>query len=122
FELPTRVVMDEKTATPTYASFTSEPFERGFGTTVGNAIRRVLYSSIEGAAVTGVRIKGVAHEFSTIEGVVEDVTDIVLNLKLIVVKMTGDVPSKTLTLEVAKKGPVKAGAIQPENGVEIVNP
>ncbi|HTF57737.1 MAG TPA: DNA-directed RNA polymerase subunit alpha [Planctomycetota bacterium] len=122
FELPTRVVMDEKTATPTYASFTSEPFERGFGTTVGNAIRRVLYSSIEGAAVTAARIKGVAHEFATIEGVVEDVTDIVLNLKQLVVRMTGDVPAKTLMLEVAKKGPVKASAIQPENGVEIVNP
>ncbi|HKS17460.1 MAG TPA: DNA-directed RNA polymerase subunit alpha [Planctomycetota bacterium] len=122
FELPTRVVMDEKSATPTYASFTSEPFERGFGTTVGNAIRRVLYSSIEGAAVTAVRIKGVAHEFATIEGVVEDVTDIVLNLKQLVVKMTGDTPAKTLILETSKKGPVKGGHIQPEAGVEIVNP
>ena len=122
FELPTRVALDEKTATPTYGTFTAEPFERGFGTTVGNAIRRVLYSSIEGAAVTAARIKGVSHEFTTIEGVVEDVTDIILNLKLLVVKMTGDVPAKTLHLEATKKGIVRASMIQAEAGVEIVNP
>ena len=122
FELPTRVAMDEKSSTPTYTTFTAEPFERGFGTTVGNAVRRVLYSSIEGAAVTAVRIKGVAHEFTTIEGVVEDVTDIVLNLKQLVVKMTGDVPAKTLHLTATKKGPVRASAIEAEAGVEIINP
>ena len=122
FELPTRVVMDEKTATPTYASFSAEPFERGFGTTVGNALRRVLYSSIEGAAVTAARFKGVPHEFTTIEGVLEDVMDIVLNLKLLVVKITGDAPAKTLKLEIAKKGVVRAAQIQAEAGVEIVNP
>ena len=87
FELPTRVSCDEKTATPTYAMFSAEPFERGFANTIGNSLRRVLYSSIEGTAVTGVKVKGVAHEFSTIEGIVEDVTDIVLNLKQLVVKI-----------------------------------
>ncbi|HLY07692.1 MAG TPA: DNA-directed RNA polymerase subunit alpha, partial [Planctomycetota bacterium] len=87
FELPTRVSCDEKTATPTYALFSAEPFERGFANTIGNSLRRVLYSSIEGTAVTGVKVKGVAHEFSTIEGIVEDVTDIVLNLKQLVVKI-----------------------------------
>ncbi|MBI2932087.1 MAG: DNA-directed RNA polymerase subunit alpha [Planctomycetes bacterium] len=121
FELPNRVVVNEKTATPTYAEFVCEPFERGFGTTVGNALRRVLYSSIEGTAVTAVRIKGVAHEFSTIEGVVEDVTDIVLNLKQLVVKIAGDVPTRTLKLDAAKKGTVKASMFAPESGVEIVN-
>ena len=74
FELPTRVTMDDKTATPTYAKFVSEPFERGFATTTGNALRRVLYSSIEGAAVTAVKVKGVNHEFTSIKGIVEDVT------------------------------------------------
>lgn len=121
FELPTRVVYDDKTSTPTYAMFFAEPFERGFATTVGNALRRVLYSSIEGSAVTSVKIKGVPHEFTTIEGIVEDVTDIVLNLKQLVVRVDGE-GRKTLKLEAAKKGPVKAGMIQPEAGVEIINP
>jgi DNA-directed RNA polymerase subunit alpha len=121
FELPTRVSCDEKTLTPTYASFAAEPFERGFATTIGNSIRRVLYSSIEGTAVTSVKIKGVSHEFTTIEGVVEDVTDIVLNLKQLVVRLAEET-RKTLKLEVAKKGTVKAGMIAPEAGVEIVNP
>ncbi|MBI4565280.1 MAG: DNA-directed RNA polymerase subunit alpha [Planctomycetes bacterium] len=122
FELPTRVVMDEKTATLTYALFVAEPFERGFGTTVGNALRRVLYSSIEGNAVTAVRIQGVSHEFTTIEGVVEDVTDVILNIKQLVIKMNGDAPLRTLKLSATKKGAVQASQIQPESGVEIVNP
>ncbi|HLF92642.1 MAG TPA: DNA-directed RNA polymerase subunit alpha [Planctomycetota bacterium] len=121
FELPTRVSVDEKTATPTYGMFSAEPFERGFATTIGNSIRRVLYSSIEGTAVTSVKIKGVTHEFTTIEGIVEDVTDIVLNLKQLVVKIA-DEGRKTLKLEVSKKGAVKAGALKPEAGVEIINP
>ena len=120
FELPTRVGCDDKTATPTYAMFYAEPFERGFATTIGNSLRRVLYSSIEGAAVTSVKIKGVAHEFTTINGIVEDVTDIVLNLKQIVVRIA-DEGRKTLKLDVSKKGVVKAGSITPEAGVEIVN-
>ncbi len=121
FELPTRVVVNDKTATSTYAEFSCEPFERGFGTTVGNALRRVLYSSIEGTAVTAVRIKGVAHEFTSIDGIVEDVTDIILNLKLLVVKIPGEASNRTLKLDVSKKGIVKASAIAPEAGVEIVN-
>jgi len=121
FELPTRVVFDEKTATPTYAMFLAEPFERGFATTIGNSLRRVLYSSIEGTAVTSVKIKGVAHEFTTIEGMVEDVTDLVLNIKQLVIKVA-DEGRKTIRLSVTKKGAVKAGAITPEAGVEIINP
>jgi DNA-directed RNA polymerase subunit alpha len=121
FELPTRVSCDEKTATPTYGMFSAEPFERGFATTIGNSLRRVLYGSIEGTAVTSVKIKGVAHEFTTIEGIVEDVTDIVLNLKQLVVKLAEE-GRKNLKLEASKKGVVKAGAITPEAGVEIINP
>lgn len=121
FELPTRVSFDEKTATPTYTKFFAEPFERGFGTTVGNALRRVLYSSIEGAAVTYLRVKGAPHEFTTLDGVVEDVTDIVLNVKQLIVKVAEE-GKKTLNLEASKKGPVKASMIQPEAGVEIINP
>ena len=121
FELPTRVTCDEKTATPTYASFASEPFERGFATTIGNSLRRVLYSSIEGTAVTSIKIKGVSHEFTTIEGMVEDVTDLVLNIKQLVVKLAEE-GRKNLKLEVSKKGVIKAGMIAVEAGVEIINP
>ncbi len=121
FELPTRIVLDEKTATPAYAMFQAEPFERGFATTVGNALRRVLYSSIEGAAVTSIKIKNVPHEYTSLEGVVEDVTDIVLNIKQLVIKIDGG-GQKILHLDVAKKGPVKAAMITPEAGVEILNP
>jgi DNA-directed RNA polymerase subunit alpha len=120
FELPTRVTCDEK-STPTYGTFFAEPFERGFATTIGNSLRRVLYSSIEGTAVVGVKFKGVPHEFTSIEGVVEDVTDIVLNLKTLVVKMS-DEGKKTLKLEATKKGPVKAGQLVCEAGVEVVDP
>jgi DNA-directed RNA polymerase subunit alpha len=122
FELPTRVVLDEKTASATYGRFVAEPFERGFATTVGNALRRVLYSSIEGAAVTWVKVKGVPHEFTTLKGVLEDVTDIVLNLKQLVVRVTSETPVHTLKIEKSKKGPVRASDIQAVAGVEIVNP
>src|SRR5437667_5285700 len=121
FELPTRVTVDDKSATPTYAKFVAEPFERGFATTVGNAMRRVLYSSIEGAAVTAIKVKGAAHEFTSIKGVVEDVTDIVLNLKQLVVKIAGEPANRVLKIEKSKKGPVTAADISPESGVEIVN-
>ncbi len=120
FELPTRVTCDEKTATPVYGMFMAEPFERGFATTIGNSLRRVLYSSIEGSAVVAVKFKGVAHEFTSIEGVVEDVTDILLNLKQLVVKIA-DEGRKTLKLEATKKGPVKAGSLICEAGVEVVD-
>lgn len=121
FELPTRVVLDDKTATSTYGCFHAEPFERGYGSTIGNSLRRILYSSIEGCAVTALKIKGIAHEFSTIKGVVEDVSDIVLNLKQLVVQLNGD-PVKKLRIEASKKGEIKAAHIAPEAGVEIVNP
>jgi len=83
FEIPDRLIKDEDTATETYAKFTAEPFEAGFGHTIGNSLRRVLLSSLEGAAITSVRIAGAQHEFASLPGVVEDVTDIVLNLKQI---------------------------------------
>src|SRR5579885_695234 len=93
-ELPSRVVADRATLTDYYGKFTIEPFERGFGITVGNSLRRVLLSSLEGAAVTTVKIEGVQHEFSTLPGVVEDVTDIILNVKNLLVKVRTDEPRK----------------------------
>src|SRR5437588_8234248 len=86
-ELPSRVLRDEQVSTDTYAKFTAEPFERGFGTTVGNSLRRILLSSLEGAAVTQFRLKGAEHEFSSLTGVMEDVTDIILNIKSLIVKL-----------------------------------
>ena len=91
-ELPNRVASDRSTLTDTYGKFTAEPFERGFGVTVGNSLRRILLSSLEGSAVTRVKIQGVQHEISTIPGVVEDVTDIILNIKSLVVKNASDQP------------------------------
>lgn len=121
FELPTKVLLGETSSTRTYGRFIVEPFERGFATTLGNSLRRVLYSSIEGAAVTHVKIKGAPHEFSTLSGVVEDVTDIVLNLKQLVVRLNEKGPF-TLVVDASKKGPVKAGHITPAANVEVVNP
>src|SRR6266446_3162966 len=91
-ELPNRVVSDRTGLTPTFGKFTAEPFERGFGITVGNSLRRVLLSSLEGAAVTSVKIEGVQHEFSSLPGVVEDVTDIILNVKQLLVKVRTEEP------------------------------
>ena len=124
FELPVRVVCDRETLTDTYGKFTAEPFERGYGTTVGNGLRRVLLSSLRGAAVSSVKFDGVQHQFQTIPGVVEDVTDICLNLKKILVKLHADDEQviKTLTLDVRKKGQVKAGDLQHDADVEVVNP
>jgi DNA-directed RNA polymerase subunit alpha len=122
FELPTRVTIDEPTLSNTYGRFIIEPFEHGFGVTIGNSVRRVLYSSIEGTSVTAVKIKGVSHQFTTIEGVLEDVVDIMLNFKQVVVRFNGDFDVKTLKLRVDKKGEVRAEHIQPEIGVEVVNP
>lgn len=121
FELPTKVLLDEASSTRTYGRFLIEPFERGFAATLGNSLRRVLYSSIEGAAVTHVKLKGASHEFTTLNGVVEDVTDVVLNIKQLVVRLSEKGPF-TLVLEAGKKGPVKAGHIAATTGVEIVNP
>ena len=89
-ELPSRVTRDPQVSTDTYAKFSAEPFERGFGTTVGNSLRRILLSSLEGAAVTHIRLKGADHEFSSLPGVMEDVTDIILNIKSLIVKLDGD--------------------------------
>jgi DNA-directed RNA polymerase subunit alpha len=119
-ELPSRVVRDESVSSETYGKFTAEPFERGFGTTVGNSLRRILLSSLEGAAVTHIKLKGAEHEFSSLPGVMEDVTDIILNVKSLVVKMDADEP-KELKLHVKKAGPVTAGMIETDPSVTIVN-
>jgi len=121
FEMPKRLSKDESSSTPTYAKFIAEPFETGFGHTIGNSIRRVLLSSLEGAAITSIKVDGAMHEFTTLEGVVEDVTDLVLNLKKVKFKAhTRDV--QTLLLSVNKEGAVTAGDIQTNQNVELVNP
>lgn len=120
-ELPSRVVRDEETSTENYARFVVEPFEQGFGTTIGNSLRRVLLSSLEGAAVTSVKIEGVAHEFSSIDGVLQDVTDIVLNIKGVVLHLDSDEP-KQITVERDKVGEIRAGDIVADSTVEIANP
>ena len=119
-ELPTKVVADSATRTDMYAKFTAEPFERGYGVTVGNGLRRVLLSSIEGTAVTSVKIQGVKHEFSSIEGVKEDVTDIILALKRLRVQFHTDDP-KVLRIEKTGAGPVTASDIQTSSDCDIVN-
>src|SRR5882757_978729 len=120
-ELPSRVHADRGTLTDTYGKFFAEPFERGFGMTVGNSLRRVLLSSLEGSAVTSVKIQGVMHEITTIPGVVEDVTDIVLNIKSLVVKNLSDQP-KTIRIERHEKGVVTAANIITDEQVQIINP
>ncbi|MBO7236791.1 MAG: DNA-directed RNA polymerase subunit alpha [Kiritimatiellae bacterium] len=121
FEMPKGVQKDESTATATYTRFTAEPFEIGYARTIGNSLRRVLLSSIEGAAITSVKIKGVNHEFSTIQGCTEDVTDIILNLKQVHLK-TFSRDAQTITLKA--KGPCKvtAGDFAEANNVEVLNP
>lgn len=121
FELPKRLAKDESTATDTYARFIAEPFETGYGHTIGNSLRRVLLSSLEGAAITSIKIDGAMHEFTTVEGVVEDVTDIVLNLKKVRFKSQNR-DTQTLLLSVNKEGEVAARDIQLNQGVEVVNP
>ncbi|HXG13280.1 MAG TPA: DNA-directed RNA polymerase subunit alpha [Gemmataceae bacterium] len=120
-ELPSRVVSDRSTLTDTYGKFIAEPFERGFGVTVGNSLRRILLSSLEGSAVTRVKIQGVQHEITTIPGVVEDVTDIILNIKSLVVRNTSEQP-KTITINRHEKGVVKASDIIADESVHIINP
>ena len=121
FELPTQVVVDEATRTATYGNFTVEPFERGFATTLGCSIRSTLYRSIEGAAVISVWIKGVTEESTAIKGVVEDVTDVVLNIKELGVQFSGD-GRRTLKLDVGEKGAVNAKQLVSEDEVEVLNP
>jgi DNA-directed RNA polymerase subunit alpha len=121
FQRPKRLEFERETLTDRFGRFYAQPFERGFGTTVGNAMRRVLLSSIEGAAVTAVKIDGVLHEFSPIPGVVEDATDIILNLKQIPLKMHTDA-TKTLYLRIDKAGEVRARDIEADGDVEILEP
>jgi DNA-directed RNA polymerase subunit alpha len=122
FQKPKRLACEMETLTDTFGYFYAQPFERGFGTTLGNALRRILLSSIEGAAITAVKIEGVLHEFTSIPGVKEDVTDIIINLKQIPLKVHVDRP-KTLYLErVGMPGPVKSGDIKPDPDVEILDP
>lgn len=118
---PKRLQVDTDTLTVNYGKFTAEPFERGFGTTLGNALRRVLLSSLQGASITSVRIKGVLHEFSTIPGVTEDVTDIILNLKGVLISLHGHEPRN---VRIVKKGAgsITAGDIVTDSNVEIMNP
>jgi DNA-directed RNA polymerase subunit alpha len=114
------VTADQKTLTPTYGKFVAEPFERGFGTTVGNSLRRVLLSSLEGSAVTQIKLGGALHEFTTIKGVLEDVTDIVLAVKSLIVKNHSE-STRVIRLEKSTKGPVTGADIQADEAVEIVN-
>src|SRR5689334_18676937 len=120
FQRPKRIEIDRDTLTPTYGRFTAQPFERGFATTIGNALRRCLLSSIEGAAITAVHIEGVLHEFSSIPGVVEDVTDIILNLKQIPIRLHSE-DSKILSID-ATGGKVSAAQIAADPQVEIFDP
>ena len=121
FEMPKRLVKDDASGTDTYAKFFAEPFETGFGHTIGNSLRRVLLSSLEGAAITSVKIDGAMHEFAVIEGVVEDVTEIVLNLKKLKFKSASRDP-QTLLLSVNKDGMVTGADIQLNQNIELVNP
>ena len=121
FEMPKRLAKDEATATETYAKFVAEPFETGYGHTVGNSLRRVLLSSLEGAAITSIKIDGAQHEFATIDGVVEDVTEIVLNLKKVLFKASAR-ETQTLLLSANKEGEVTAGDIELVQNIELVNP
>ena len=120
FQKPKRLAVDGETLTDTFGKFSAQPFERGFGTTIGNALRRTLLSSIEGAAVTAIRIEGVLHEFQSISGVVEDATDIILNLKQVPFKLTGDGP-KALYLRADQPGVVTSGMIEADGDVEILD-
>ena len=119
FQRPKRLEFERETLTDRFGRFYAQPFERGFGTTIGNALRRVLLSSIEGAAITAVKIDGVLHEFSPIPGVVEDATDIILNLKQIPITCHVD-HTKTLTLRKDKAGPVRASDIEADADIEIL--
>ena len=120
FEMPKSLVKDEATSTEIYAKFVAEPFEAGYGHTIGNSLRRVLLSSLEGAAITTARITGAQHEFAALPGIVEDVTDIVLNLKKIRFKAVDHEP-RTVSISVNKEGVVSASDIQTTSGIEVLN-
>src|SRR5687767_14970032 len=118
---PRQLEVEEKTLTPTYGKFYAEPFERGFGQTIGNSLRRILLSSLMGASIVAVRIKGILHEFSTIPGVTEDVTDIILNLKEVRLRLS-DGEQQTLKIEAKGPGVIQAKDIIAPPSVEILNP
>lgn len=120
FELPNRVVRDESVSDGSYGMFVAEPFERGFGHTIGNGLRRVLLSSLEGAAITHVRVDGAPHEFATLDGIVEDMTEIVLNVKKLLVASHVNEP-RTLRLKATAKGPVTAALFQETHDVQVLN-
>jgi len=121
FQLPKRLDCDESTYTDTYGKFTAAPFERGYGVTLGNSLRRVLLSSIEGSAVTSVKISGAQHEFSIIPGVVEDVPEIILNIKSLILNSHSKIP-KTIFIKKDNKGVVRAKDIEVDETIEIINP
>lgn len=121
FTKPKRMVAEEETLTGSYGRFTAEPFERGFGTTIGNSIRRLLLSSIEGAAVVSIRIDGVAHEFATLTGMKEDVAELILNIKQLKLKLHGG-ESRTIRIDKSGPGKVSAADIESDSNVEVLNP
>jgi len=121
FQFPKKLECDEAVLTETYGKFAAAPFEKGYGVTLGNSLRRVLLSSIEGSAVTSVKISGADHEFSTISGVLEDIPEIILNIKSIILNSHSKIP-KTITLKADKKGEVKAKDIEVDETIEIINP
>lgn len=121
FQLPKRLECDEATYTNTYGKFSVAPFERGYGVTLGNCLRRVLLSSIEGSAVTSIKIAGVSHEFSSLAGVLEDVPEIILNIKSLVLNSHSKIP-KTIYIKMDEKGQIRAKDIQADETVEIINP
>jgi len=121
FQLPKRLECDEPTYTNTYGKFYAAPFERGYGTTLGNSLRRVLLSSIEGSAVTSVKFSQAQHEFSTIPGVLEDVPEIILNIKNLILNSRSKIP-KTIFITRDGKGEIKAGDIEADAAIEIINP
>jgi DNA-directed RNA polymerase subunit alpha len=119
-ELPSAVQCERETLSPTYGKFTAEPFERGFGTTVGNGLRRILLSSLEGSAVTQIKVQGAQHEFTTIPGVVEDLTDIVLNVKSLVVKNHSET-TRVVRVEKKTKGPITGADVEADEAVSVIN-
>ena len=117
-ELPSIVECDRDTLTSTYGRFVAEPFERGFGVTVGNSLRRIMLSSLEGSAVTQIKVRGAQHEFSTVPGVLEDTTDIILNVKSLVVKNHSD-STRVVTVEKNEAGPILASDIETDQSIEV---
>src|SRR5204862_1260323 len=120
FELPSIVNVDANSLTGTYGKFIAEPFERGFGTTIGNSLRRVLLSSLEGSAVTQIKVRSAQHEFTTIKGVLEDITDIVLNVKSLVVKNHSD-STRVIRVEKNTKGEIRGRDVETDEAVEVIN-